>query len=89
MNNFVPPFDDTVLLDDMPVPITESDTAPIVENEENGHAVANVPDTEAVQPSGSGISRVTSYITVATLLVINLLNYMDRYTVSGKIVVEE
>ncbi|XP_048257171.1 protein spinster homolog 1-like isoform X3 [Haliotis rufescens] len=61
----------------------KSDTAPIVENEENGHAVANVPDTEAVQPSGSGISRVTSYITVATLLVINLLNYMDRYTVSG------
>ncbi|XP_067682434.1 protein spinster homolog 1-like isoform X3 [Haliotis asinina] len=83
MNNFVPPFDDTVLMDDMPVPVTESDTAPIVENEENGHAVANVPDTQAVQPSVNGISRVTAYITVATLLVINLLNYMDRYTVSG------
>ncbi|ESO97612.1 hypothetical protein LOTGIDRAFT_104432 [Lottia gigantea] len=31
----------------------------------------------------NGISKVTSYITVATLLFINLLNYMDRFTVAG------
>ncbi|KAI7813362.1 protein spinster homolog 3-like isoform X1 [Triplophysa rosa] len=38
-------------------------------------------DTSSTQPTG--ISRRRSYIMVAVLCYINLLNYMDRYTIAG------
>ena len=85
MSGFLPPFDDTVLLENMPV--TESDTAPIVENEETGERILDgTPDTQTVQPdrATSSVNRKSAYITVFTLLIINLLNYMDRFTVAGK-----
>ncbi|XP_069741088.1 protein spinster homolog 1-like isoform X2 [Narcine bancroftii] len=40
-------------------------------------------DTEAVNVQASGSDRVTSYIAMVVLFLINLLNYMDRYIIAG------
>ena len=86
MSLVIAPFDDTFHLDDMPVDV--SDTAPIVSTEiENDR----LPDVRAVTETAveSGItldiSRGRAYATVAILLTVNLLNYMDRYTVAGNL----
>ena len=39
-----------------------------------------MPVTEAVD---SSMSMKTRYLTVGILFVVNLLNYMDRYTIAG------
>ena len=84
MSLVIAPFDDTFHLDDMPVDV--SDTAPIVSTETEND---RLPDVRAVTETAveSGItldiSRGRAYATVAILLTVNLLNYMDRYTVAG------
>ncbi|XP_068193671.1 protein spinster homolog 1 isoform X2 [Antennarius striatus] len=63
-----------------------SDSAPFLsddseaEAEEQGAMAANQRPGEE---SGSGVSGVRATLTVAILCYINLLNYMDRFTVAG------
>ncbi|KAF3699697.1 Protein spinster -like protein 1 Protein not really started Spinster-like protein [Channa argus] len=49
------------------------------EGEEQGEAVSQRPQEE----SASGVSSVRALLTVLILCYINLLNYMDRFTVAG------
>lgn len=78
MSRILPPFDDTVQLDDMPVDI--SDTSPIVRNNDIGESHVRTPDVEVV---AGDISKRRAYFMVFVLLFINLLNYMDRFTIAG------
>lgn len=79
MSRILPPFDDTVQLDDMPVDI--SDTSPIVRSNDNTDPRVGSPDVEVVD--ADGISKSRAYFMVFVLLFINLLNYMDRFTIAG------
>ena len=84
------PLDDTVQLETMESAdyYTDSDVAPIIENR-SGNATENIPHVTTVPDSrmderGAPLTgRKKAYITIATLLLINLLNYMDRFTVAG------
>lgn len=78
MSRILPPFDDTVQLDDMPVDI--SDTSPIVRNNDIAESHVRTPDVEVV---AGDISKHRAYFMVFVLLFINLLNYMDRFTIAG------
>ncbi len=42
------------------------------------------PDSDAPSMQTTIISQKRSYIAVAVLCYINLLNYMDRYTIAGE-----
>lgn len=64
-----------------------SDSAPFFSDEseaegpeEQGGSVAQRP----VEESASGVSRRRALLTVFILCYINLLNYMDRFTVAGE-----
>lgn len=64
-----------------------SDSAPFFSDdseaegpEEQGAAAAG---QRAQEESASGVSRVRALLTVFILCYINLLNYMDRFTVAG------
>lgn len=81
MSRILPPFDDTVQLDDMPVDI--SDTSPIVRNNDIAESHVRTPDVEVV---AGDISKHRAYFMVFVLLFINLLNYMDRFTIAGVLV---
>ena len=72
-----PPFDDTVQLSDMKVDI--SDEAPIVEN---GPGYGDEPEVQTVTGDNQ-ISKARGYAIVAILFFVNLLNYMDRFTIAG------
>lgn len=74
-----PPFDDTVQLSDMKVDI--SDQTPIVENGQG--FLEDPPDVQTVTGDVSHISNRRGYAIVAVLFYVNLLNYMDRFTVAG------
>ncbi|XP_070204332.1 protein spinster homolog 1-like [Littorina saxatilis] len=89
-----PPFDDTVQLEAMAAAeyFDDSDRAPIVNNEEDEAEETQVQPIQnhvivsdaVMSESGAPMQgRTKAYITVATLLLINLLNYMDRFTVAG------
>lgn len=80
MSRILPPFDDTVQLDDMPVDI--SDTSPIVRNNEGDGSHMGDPEVSVVTADDS-ISKGRAYFMVFVLLFINLLNYMDRFTIAG------
>lgn len=87
MSLVITPIDDTFQLDAMPVDI--SDTEPIVPNnpineDDRTNNVTTTPEPIIQSGTTSDISRGRAYVTVAILLTINLLNYMDRYTVAGK-----
>ena len=96
MSSLAPPFDDSVQLETMEAAeyFSDSDTAPIVwnENEISERDLAeNVPASTVIiadhrmDESGAPLKGKTkAYVTIATLLLINLLNYMDRFTVAGK-----
>ncbi|XP_033748854.1 protein spinster homolog 1-like isoform X3 [Pecten maximus] len=60
-------------------------TAPIVDDDGNRrHPEVEVPEHVVVESYGDeSIPKSTAYASVAILLCINLLNYMDRYTVAG------
>ena len=45
--------------------------------------ISEAPSVEFSRPTRSSMSNCRAYITVAVLFMINLLNYMDRFTVSG------
>ena len=52
----------------------------------NVDANESLSSTELIKPNeedGSGIKTKTKIIMVATLFIINLLNFMDRYTIAG------
>lgn len=77
------PFDDTVQLAELPSdPFADTtvmgDREQILQRDE-GDGVIVAP----VSAEADGISRRRGYVTVAILLMINLLNYMDRFTVAG------
>lgn len=80
------PFDDTVqLVEVMP----SNDISDGVNTYQNVPAPISAPtsnggETEIQQPTVI-ISRKKAYITVGTLLLVNLLNYMDRFTIAGKL----
>ncbi|KAL5015714.1 hypothetical protein ScPMuIL_005303 [Solemya velum] len=79
MINQTPPFDDSLQLEDMPVDF--SDTEPIVEGSHGGEVGSG--DVVVVTPEEGGIGRGRGIATVAILFFINLINYMDRYTIAG------
>lgn len=65
-----------------------SDTAPFFSSdsetegpEDHGGAEGQRPQEE----SASGLSKVRALLTVLILCYINLLNYMDRFTVAGTV----
>lgn len=78
LSNLTPPFDDSVQLSEMQIDV--SDEQPIVEAQSQ-------PDMEepAIMMSTSGkvISKRKGYAIVAILFFVNLLNYMDRFTIAG------
>lgn len=59
------------------VPFLSDDSE--VEGQEEGGASASPPEEEPA----SGVSKVRALLTVLILCYINLLNYMDRFTVAG------
>ncbi|KAJ8312868.1 hypothetical protein KUTeg_010241 [Tegillarca granosa] len=83
MSAYTPPFDDTVQLDDMPVDF--SDTSPIVDpgEEDENKQGSSVQTVVVTAEDADDISKTRSIFTVLILLCINLLNYMDRYTIAG------
>lgn len=88
MSSTEPPFDDTVQLEAMEAAdyFNDSDTTPIVSGDRSGNAVASSGgDVHSnVDEKGAPIhGRRAAYVTIATLLFINLLNYMDRFTIAG------
>ncbi|XP_069134992.1 protein spinster homolog 1-like isoform X2 [Argopecten irradians] len=66
-------------------PGEKQNTAPIVDDDGNRHmSEVGVPEHVVVESQGDdSIPKSTAYASVAILLCINLLNYMDRYTVAG------
>ena len=79
-----PPFDDTVQLSDMKVDF--SDEAPVVENGQG--FLEDPPDVELTTGEVNHISTRRGYAIVGILFFVNLLNYMDRFTIAGKITVQ-
>ena len=90
MKSAVPPFDDTVQLETMEATeyFAASDTAPIaiIEREppESRPRLVIVADHSTMSEAEAPvIGKKKAYVTIATLLLINLLNYMDRFTIAG------
>ncbi|XP_052269100.1 protein spinster homolog 1-like isoform X3 [Dreissena polymorpha] len=80
-SNLSPPFDDLVQLTDMEVAV--SDEQPIVND--SGRNTMETPDVTVVSPTDdpNHISKARGYVIVLILFLINLLNYMDRFTIAG------
>lgn len=88
------PLDDSVHLEEMDY-FPDSDTAQIIspdreDGQEDGvnNSVSNTSASDSCKTTDEKgapiIGKRKAYITVATLLFINLLNYMDRFTIAGK-----
>lgn len=63
-----------------------SDTTPFFSDDNEGEGSSDKdegPSPQHEDESGSGLSSIRAYLTVAVLFYINLLNYMDRFTVAG------
>eukprot|EP00105_Crassostrea_gigas_P038486 XP_019922634.1 PREDICTED: protein spinster homolog 3-like [Crassostrea gigas] len=58
----------------------KSYTSPIVRNNDIAESHVRTPDVEVV---AGDISKHRAYFMVFVLLFINLLNYMDRFTIAG------
>lgn len=79
-----PPFDDSVQLSDMQVDV--SDERPIVVNgDTDGTRSSNDLPAVTMNSPENQIGRKRGYAIVAILFFINLLNYMDRFTIAGKL----
>ncbi|XP_025090714.1 protein spinster homolog 1-like isoform X2 [Pomacea canaliculata] len=87
------PLDDSVHLEEMDY-FPDSDTAQIIspdreDGQEDGvnNSVSNTSASDSCKTTDEKgapiIGKRKAYITVATLLFINLLNYMDRFTIAG------
>ncbi|KAK7488243.1 hypothetical protein BaRGS_00020550 [Batillaria attramentaria] len=90
MSSLEPPFDDTVQLEAMDAVdyFSDSDTAPIVPTDGKNvqdTAKSNSEDQRMDERGAPVHGRKAAYVTIATLLLINLLNYMDRFTIAGTI----
>lgn len=59
-----------------------SDSAPFFSSDSETEAPGEEPQQEEAE-SASGVSRIRALLTVFILCYINLLNYMDRFTVAG------
>lgn len=85
--NITPPFDDSVQLSEMQVDV--SDDLPIVANgmddDRDGPVkdITDVPDVQTMPNQDNQISRERGFAIVVILFFINLLNYMDRFTIAG------
>uniref|UniRef100_A0A2C9K0H8 Major facilitator superfamily (MFS) profile domain-containing protein n=1 Tax=Biomphalaria glabrata TaxID=6526 RepID=A0A2C9K0H8_BIOGL len=78
------PFDDTVQLSQiMP---TQDDNAPIVGNNYVANVGINGNDSQQANVSTFSVSKKRACLTVFILLLVNLLNYMDRFTVAGVLI---
>ncbi|XP_052799729.1 protein spinster homolog 1-like isoform X2 [Mya arenaria] len=75
-SNLTPPFDDSVQLSEMQVDV--SDDLPI----DAAGGDMELPEVEIVENTNH-ISTKRGYVIVAILFFINLLNYMDRFTIAG------
>uniref|UniRef100_A0AAR2LGB2 Protein spinster homolog 1 n=1 Tax=Pygocentrus nattereri TaxID=42514 RepID=A0AAR2LGB2_PYGNA len=63
-----------------------SDTTPFFSDDNEGEGSAEKddrPSPEQEEDSPSGLSHIRAHLTVVVLCYINLLNYMDRFTVAG------
>lgn len=66
-----------------------SDSAPFFSSDSEAEALEDGPQRRGEEPqqeeaeSASGVSRIRALLTVFILCYINLLNYMDRFTVAG------
>ncbi|WAR02242.1 SPIN-like protein [Mya arenaria] len=74
-SNLTPPFDDSVQLSEMQVDV--SDDLPI----DAAGGDMELPEVEIVENTNH-ISTKRGYVIVAILFFINLLNYMDRFTIA-------
>ncbi|KAL3856420.1 hypothetical protein ACJMK2_011184 [Sinanodonta woodiana] len=82
MSQNSPPFDDTVQLEIMPVDF--SDESPIIRcADDNSDEDAMPPVIMRVGSQEEEIGRKKGYLIIAVLFFINLLNYMDRFTIAG------
>lgn len=59
-----------------------SDSAPFFSSDSEAEGPDDQPEVQ-IEDSASGVSRVRALLTVLILCYINLLNYMDRFTVAG------
>uniref|UniRef100_A0A3Q1CJN4 Protein spinster homolog 1 n=1 Tax=Amphiprion ocellaris TaxID=80972 RepID=A0A3Q1CJN4_AMPOC len=59
-----------------------SDSAPFFSSDSEAEGPDDQPAVQTEEPA-SGVSRVRALLTVLILCYINLLNYMDRFTVAG------
>lgn len=84
-SSLTPPFDDSVQLSEMQVDI--SDDEPIVANGMSGDGPvrdgSDLPIVQTMAGEESQISKKRGYAIVGILFIINLLNYMDRFTIAG------
>ncbi|GFO44363.1 hypothetical protein PoB_007086800 [Plakobranchus ocellatus] len=88
MSIYQTPFDDTVqLIEVMPSEFSD-DLEPIYRNGREETSPARPGESPGNQNSTStmAISKTRAYLTLGILLFVNLLNYMDRYTVSGVLI---
>ena len=70
----------------MPVPehvVNAYDTAPIVDSDEGRSYESEGTTVQTVLPAP--VSRTVAFSSVVVLFLINLLNYMDRYTIAGRL----
>ncbi|CAL1542899.1 unnamed protein product [Lymnaea stagnalis] len=79
------PFDDTVQLSSIIMPSSD-DNAPIINNQHGIGINGDGTQTDLTQHASPAVSKRTAYVTVGILLLVNLLNYMDRFTVAGVLI---
>lgn len=60
-----------------------SDSAPFLSDESEAEGPEEQGGAAAAPQPASGVSSVRALLTVLILCYINLLNYMDRFTVAG------
>ena len=86
MNIDQPPFDDTIQLHNIEMidNCLESDVSPILQSNDSnincktGNSILSHVNNRLHFGNGA-----KTFMTVSTLLLVNLLNYMDRYTIAG------
>nr|KAI8753658.1 protein spinster-like protein 1 [Biomphalaria glabrata] len=65
---------------------TQDDNAPIVGNNYAANVGINGNDSQQANVSTFSVSKKRACLTVFILLLVNLLNYMDRFTVAGVLI---
>lgn len=81
-------IDDTVQLDEVMSTHLTHDEAPIAQNEIDNSisedSIEGIHHNGSTNSQGILTSGRRAYVTVGILLLVNLLNYMDRFTIAGK-----